>query len=168
MASSSIVGVSSLLYQTPSLQIPAKHPIPPSFCLPLSGSKLRTLKWVSSAIATPNSVLSEEAFKGLGDFSKGSFDVSDEEEFDEGEEGMEGEIQGSGVSEDELDVAKLGLPQKLVESLSKRGITQLFPIQVLLFSLSSALKHSFFVCYKSMIVGNCIVLLLFDAILLSS
>ncbi|CAO2831176.1 unnamed protein product [Amaranthus hypochondriacus] len=129
MASSSIVGVSSLLYQTPSLQIPAKHPIPPSFCLPLSGSKLRTLKWVSSAIATPNSVLSEEAFKGLGDFSKGSFDVSDEEEFDEGEEGMEGEIQGSGVSEDELDVAKLGLPQKLVESLSKRGITQLFPIQ---------------------------------------
>ncbi|XP_057542312.1 DEAD-box ATP-dependent RNA helicase 3, chloroplastic-like [Amaranthus tricolor] len=122
MASSSVVGVSSILNQTPSLQKPAKNLIPPFF-LPFTGSKLRCLKWVSSAIATPNSVLSEEAFKGLGDFSNGSFGVSDEEEFDEGE------TEGYGLSEDELDVSKLGLPQKLVESLRKRGITQLFPIQ---------------------------------------
>lgn len=134
MASSSFVGVSSILYQTPSIQIPRKNPVSPSISLPFLASKTRNLKWVSSAIATPNSVLSEEAFKGLtGDFAKGSFGVSDEE-FDEGEELLfeseeEGEIKISGISDDELDVARLGLPQKLVESLSKRGITQLFPIQ---------------------------------------
>ncbi|KAL2906844.1 DEAD-box ATP-dependent RNA helicase 3A chloroplastic [Bienertia sinuspersici] len=131
MATSSIVGVSSILYQTPSIQIPRKYPATPSCSLPISGSKLRTFRWVSSAIATPNSVLSEEAFKGLSEeFSKGSFGVSDEE-FDELDFESEGdsEIVGSGISDDELDVAKLGLPQKLVDSLSKRGITQLFPIQ---------------------------------------
>lgn len=132
MASSSIVGVSSILYQTPSFQTPStKFALSPALSLPFSASKPRVLKWVSSAIATPNSVLSEEAFKGIaGDFSKGSFDVSDEE-FDEGDDlEFESEIEGSELSADELDVSKLGLPQKLVESLANRGITQLFPIQV--------------------------------------
>jgi len=139
MAYSSIVGVSTV-YQSPSLlTIPRKYPIPP-VTLPLSEKtllnslKARNLKWVSSAIATPNSVFSEEAFKVLtGEFSKASFD----EEFDadeEGELGSEGEGLGDadseGTGEDELDVEKLGLPEKLVESLTKRGITQLFPIQV--------------------------------------
>lgn len=141
MASSSIIGVSSI-YQSPSLQtIPRKYPIPPSVSLPFSEKthlnnalKARNLRWVSSAIATPNSVLSEEAFKGFKEeFSKGSFGVgADEEEFDdedEDEDEFESEIEGSGVSADELDVASLGLPQKLVDSLAKRGITQLFPIQ---------------------------------------
>lgn len=31
---------------------------------------------------------------------------------------------------DELAVSNLGLPQRLVEALEKRGITELFPIQV--------------------------------------
>ncbi|XP_021713845.1 DEAD-box ATP-dependent RNA helicase 3, chloroplastic-like [Chenopodium quinoa] len=132
MASASIVGVSSVLYQTPSsVQTTTKFCISPALSLPFSASKPRNLRWVSAAIATPNSVLSEEAFKGIaGDFSKGSF----EEEFDEGSElefesEGESEIEGSEISADELDVSKLGLPQRLVDSLAKRGITQLFPIQ---------------------------------------
>lgn len=76
-------------------------------------------------------MLSEEAFKGLtGEFAKGSFgeEFEDEEEreFESEDEGL-GESEG--VSGDELDIAKLGLPQKLTDSLSKRGITKLFPIQ---------------------------------------
>ncbi|XP_074294264.1 DEAD-box ATP-dependent RNA helicase 3, chloroplastic-like [Silene latifolia] len=156
MASSSIVGVSSILnYQTPSLQIPRKFPIPTSNSLPfseksvLNSQKIQTLRWVCSAIATPNSVLSEGAFKGItGDFSKDSFNVrrggsgseddedededEDEgefEEFDDSEGEVDGVVEGKAVSVDELEVAKLGLPQKLVDSLIKRGISQLFPIQ---------------------------------------
>ncbi|XP_074301689.1 DEAD-box ATP-dependent RNA helicase 3, chloroplastic-like [Silene latifolia] len=150
MASSSIVGVSSILnYQTASLQIPRKFPIPTSNSLPfseksvLNSQKIQTLRWVCFAIATPNSVLSEGAFKGItGEFSQDSFNVrrggsgsEDEdvdefsEEFDESEGEFEGVAEGKGVSIDELEVAKLGLPQKLVDSLIKRGISQLFPIQ---------------------------------------
>ena len=33
-------------------------------------------------------------------------------------------------SEDELAIAELGLPPRLVESLESRAITQLFPIQI--------------------------------------
>lgn len=74
-----------------------------------------------------SSVLSEEAFKGLGGFGKSILDVSESEYED-----SEGEVGESdaGVDKNELDVAKLGLPQRVVESLKKRGITQLFPIQV--------------------------------------
>ncbi|XP_057960553.1 DEAD-box ATP-dependent RNA helicase 3, chloroplastic [Malania oleifera] len=76
-----------------------------------------------SAVATPNSVLSEEAFKGLDAFSKRSASSSDEEDvFDETE-------AASGGQDDELSIDKLGLPQQLVQSLEKRGITHLFPIQ---------------------------------------
>ena len=138
MAYSSIIGVSSV-YQYPSLQtIPRK--CPPSLTLPLSEKahfnalKSRNLKGISSATATSNSVFSEEAFKVLtGEFSKGSFgeelDAEEEGEFESEGEGL-GEAEGEGAGEDELHVAKLGLPEKLVESLTKRGITQLFPIQV--------------------------------------
>lgn len=138
MAYSSIIGVSTV-YQSPSLQtIPRKCPIPP-LTLPLSEKahfnalKSRNLKGISSAIATSNSVFSEEAFKVLtGEFSKGSFgeelDVEEEGEFESEGEGL-GEAEDEGAGEDELHVAKLGLPEKLVESLTKRRITQLFPIQ---------------------------------------
>jgi len=83
--------------------------------------------FVTSAIATPNSVLSEEAFKklGTGGFSESKVDASE----DEGGFVSEGSETES-VSEDNLALSKLGLPQRLVESLEKRGITHLFPIQV--------------------------------------
>ncbi|KAK9084483.1 hypothetical protein Scep_030954 [Stephania cephalantha] len=71
---------------------------------------------LSHAVATPNSVLSEEAFKGLGDFTK---DVLDHDHSLEG-----GDTPGA-----DLSIANLGLPQQLVETLEKRGITHLFPIQ---------------------------------------
>lgn len=67
-----------------------------------------TLSFVPSAVATPNSILSEEAFKGLGGLDLAS---------------------DSDASSDELVISKLGLPQTLVDSLEKRGITHLFPIQ---------------------------------------
>ncbi|PKU77785.1 DEAD-box ATP-dependent RNA helicase 3, chloroplastic [Dendrobium catenatum] len=73
------------------------------------------------AIASPNSVLSEEAFKGLGGF-KGSSSLDEDEEYQFGEENTEGD-------KDELDVSRLGLPEQLVDILQKRGITHLFPIQ---------------------------------------
>lgn len=74
---------------------------------------------VPSAVATPNSVLSEEAFKSLG--------LSDhEDEFD-----LDGDV--SSDDGEELAISKLGLPQRLGESLEKRGITHLFPIQVRFF-----------------------------------
>ncbi|KAL9659292.1 hypothetical protein QQ045_024097 [Rhodiola kirilowii] len=78
---------------------------------------------ITSAIATPNSILSEEAFKGLGGFTKGNLAL-DEVEYESESDGAEA------VSDDELAVTKLGLPQKLVETLAQRGITSLFPIQV--------------------------------------
>ena len=99
---------------------------------------------VASAIATPNSVLSEEAFKGLGDFSQDSLDddFSDEKDY----ESDEGELDSASVDDDELAISKLGLPQRLVDSLEKRGITHLFPIQVLFFSLSGFCI--FFGCFR--------------------
>ncbi|XP_030529572.2 DEAD-box ATP-dependent RNA helicase 3, chloroplastic [Rhodamnia argentea] len=97
-----------------------------SGCVKRCGLRRSLSSFVTSAIATPNSVLSEEAFKKLGTrgFSESEIDVSE----DEGgfvNEGGEAES----ASEDELALSKLGLPQRLVESLEKRGITHLFPIQ---------------------------------------
>ncbi|XP_068662654.1 DEAD-box ATP-dependent RNA helicase 3, chloroplastic-like [Aristolochia californica] len=91
-------------------------------CCSIRSSRASLL--IPSAIATPNSVLSEEAFKGLGGFSEGSLEDKDDEygsevEASEGEEG----------SPDDLAIATLALPQQLVDSLEKRGITHLFPIQ---------------------------------------
>ncbi|KAK9292301.1 hypothetical protein L1049_020956 [Liquidambar formosana] len=153
---SSIIGVSSI-YQTPSLEL-SRRTTTPSLTLLISDkahfgcglkasnnrlfssvialssssssppSPRRSFKqcpsFITSAIATPNSVLSEEAFKGLGGFSKDSlsFNHTDAESQSETEE------SGAG-SEDELAVTNLGLPQRLVDSLEKRGITHLFPIQ---------------------------------------
>ncbi|KAA8536673.1 hypothetical protein F0562_029151 [Nyssa sinensis] len=144
--SSSIIGVSSI-YQTPSLELSRRTTTTPPLSLPFaaekshfSGLKASTShfrfkqaggcggpvsSFVSSAIATPNSsVLSEEAFKGLGGFDEDSLNVSDTDYDSETETASAG-----AASKDELAVSKLGLPQSLVESLENRGITQLFPIQ---------------------------------------
>ncbi|CAN6858784.1 unnamed protein product [Brassica oleracea] len=84
----------------------------PFFSSPISLRRTRLIhSSPSSAVATPNSVLSEEAFKSLGLSDKFDNDHSEE---DDGEE---------------LAISKLGLPQRLGESLEKRGITHLFPIQ---------------------------------------
>ncbi|KAL2477795.1 DEAD-box ATP-dependent RNA helicase 3 [Forsythia ovata] len=137
--SSSTIGVSSVYQTNPSIDQYSRQYIS---ILPLSrhfrafssaaAAHYRGLKSSSSnsnsfvplAVVTPNSsVLSEEAFKGLGGFGKNFLDVSESEYED-----SEGESE-AGVDKDELDIAKLGLPQRVVESLQKRGITQLFPIQ---------------------------------------
>ncbi|KAJ0014911.1 hypothetical protein Pint_21902 [Pistacia integerrima] len=129
---SSILGVSSTLF----LEVSAKRATTSSLfrSLPLadkshfnaliaSNNKPLVLKssgvsFVPSAIATPNNVLGEEAFKGLGDFSDNS-DSLDEDY----------ESENVSTDDDELAISKLGLPDRLVGTLEKRGITQLFPIQ---------------------------------------
>lgn len=89
---------------------------------------LRRRGWATvAAVASPNSVLSEHAFKRL---QLGSDDEDGEEgAYGSDEEGLEvGEgFQGD---EEELAIARLGLPDELVATLEKRGITHLFPIQV--------------------------------------
>ncbi|KAG6487669.1 DEAD-box ATP-dependent RNA helicase 3, chloroplastic-like [Zingiber officinale] len=91
--------------------------------------------FVPSSVASPNSVLSEEAFRGFRGLPESPLEESDEEEeyasdsynSEEGEEGEEGST--AGVDQDELAIARLGLSQQLVSTLEKRGITHLFPIQ---------------------------------------
>ncbi|KAG2244434.1 hypothetical protein Bca52824_093711 [Brassica carinata] len=119
----STVGVPSL-YQVPHLEFSKTTSKTRSGCLALSLHKpffsspslrrtrlIHSSLLIPSAVATPNSVLSEEAFKSLG--------LSDE--FD-----LDGD---SSDDAEELAISKLGLPQRLGESLEKRGITHLFPIQ---------------------------------------
>ncbi|WVZ08220.1 hypothetical protein V8G54_021566 [Vigna mungo] len=80
-----------------------------------------TPTFLPSAIATPNSsLLSEEAFKGLGRH----FDQTDHQ-FEHSSDSLSAEPSNS----DELDISKLDLPSRLVDSLKSRGITHLFPIQ---------------------------------------
>ncbi|KAK7284483.1 hypothetical protein RJT34_19229 [Clitoria ternatea] len=82
-----------------------------------------TFSFLPSAIATPNSsLLSEEAFKGL------TQDFADEDD-DDDEFGYASESEPSSPASDELDISKLGLPSRLVDTLQNRGITHLFPIQ---------------------------------------
>lgn len=129
----STVGVQSL-YQVPHLEISKPNSKKRSNCLSLSLDKpfftplslVRRTRLihsssssllVPSAVATPNSVLSEEAFKSLG--------LSDHDEFD-----LDGDNNVEADDGEELAISKLSLPQRLEESLEKRGITHLFPIQV--------------------------------------
>ncbi|KVH93544.1 DNA/RNA helicase, DEAD/DEAH box type, N-terminal [Cynara cardunculus var. scolymus] len=150
--SSSNIGVSSIYHKNPSLeQLSRKIATPASpLHLPRSADKTHftSLKaaarlnhnsvgvgggsaFVTSATATPNSVLSEKAFKGLGVFDEdSSLDDSDREYDDESEkEASVGDGSGNVADDDELAITKLGLPQKLVQILEKREITRLFPIQ---------------------------------------
>lgn len=86
---------------------------------------------MASAVATPSSsVLSEEAFKGLGEIERYGDDLSLSESDDGFGDVGSNKIQ---VSVDEIDIIKLGLPQKLVQTLADKGITELFPIQVSVF-----------------------------------
>ncbi|XP_071717234.1 DEAD-box ATP-dependent RNA helicase 3, chloroplastic-like [Rutidosis leptorrhynchoides] len=86
--------------------------------------------FVTSATATPNSILSDKAFKGLGVFDEDS-DRDYDDNGSENEQGLisESDSVNSDNDDDELAITKLGLPQKLVQSLEKREITRLFPIQ---------------------------------------
>ncbi|KAG7022345.1 DEAD-box ATP-dependent RNA helicase 3, chloroplastic, partial [Cucurbita argyrosperma subsp. argyrosperma] len=87
-----------------------------------SGSRRNFSGFSSSAIATPNSILSEEAFRSLDGFSKDSLD-------DDGLIDSEANSSLAFSDDDELAISKLGLPQRLSDALEKRGITQLFAIQ---------------------------------------
>ncbi|KDP23314.1 hypothetical protein JCGZ_23147 [Jatropha curcas] len=145
MASSSVIGVSSI-FHTPSVELSARRTttLPPaslslhdkshfnSLVLQSSSHYKHGLSVGPSAIATPNnSILSEEAFKALTE----RFSEYDDDENDIGVKNRDFQSQsaagagGSPPDEDELAISELGLPQRLVESLEKRGITHLFPIQ---------------------------------------
>ncbi|RZR72178.1 hypothetical protein BHM03_00011037 [Ensete ventricosum] len=165
MAATATIGVSSL-YRTPSLDLSARRVFPcrsdkphscsgllkvsaaaaskrfGSLCLGAQrrGSRARCPMFVPSAVASPNSVLSEEAFQGFRGLSKSSLEEGEEEGYDadayESEEQEEGSSSATaGHDENELAIASLDLPQQLVSSLEKRGITHLFAIQYA-FSLS--------------------------------
>lgn len=79
----------------------------------------------SAAVSSPNSIISEEAFKGLGLSSGGGLDLSDDYDYEDG--------IGNNVlvdsDEGNLDLRSLNLSPELVQALANRGITQLFPIQ---------------------------------------
>lgn len=131
--SSSIIGVSTIYPKTPSLD-QQLHPKKTNF---ISLSKLRhnivslggggSSAFVASAVAARNSVLSEEAFKGLGIFDDGD----QQQEYEDELEASIDENENENENDDELAVSKLGLPKRLVETLETRGITKLFPIQVI-------------------------------------
>ncbi|XP_078444550.1 DEAD box RNA helicase (RH3) isoform X2 [Wolffia australiana] len=139
---SSVVGVSSLLQSAPTERALARAAAaaptaPPTCCFARTARKGRAL--VAAAIATPNSVLSEEAFKGFHGRSVARSSDSEEEddheglEFEDDEDAEEEEegyaLEAQAASSDELAISSLGLPQQLVDSLHKRGINRLFPIQ---------------------------------------
>ena len=88
----------------------------------------------AAAIASPNSVLSEHAFKRLG---LGGSDDEDEEYGSDTEGAVVALPQGDA---DELAISRLGLPAQLVATLEKRGITHLFPIQVTSSAFFSAVE----------------------------
>ncbi|KAL3843605.1 hypothetical protein ACJIZ3_001008 [Penstemon smallii] len=132
--SSSIIGVSSIYQSNPPQKPNPNSPLLSlHFSNPLrsfstSSPRLKSNSFVASALVTPNSssVLSEEAFKGLGRFGKDVV-VNDFSESEYEDEEQMGKIKA--LSKDELDMTKIGLPKRLVDTLEKRGITQLFPIQ---------------------------------------
>ncbi|WOG82717.1 hypothetical protein DCAR_0101885 [Daucus carota subsp. sativus] len=137
-SSSTILNISSPpTHQNPLKQLPKK----PTSILPQSSQKwphftalkasfkpsFQTSSFVASAVATPSSsVLSEEAFKGLGEIERYGDDLSLSESDDGFGDVGSNKIQ---VNVDEIDIIKLGLPQKLVQTLADKGITELFPIQ---------------------------------------
>ncbi|KAJ8466167.1 hypothetical protein OPV22_028719 [Ensete ventricosum] len=140
-AATTTIGVSSLV-RTPSLDISTRRVLLYRFDKPRSSSSLLKVcgaaprLFVPSAIASPNSVLSEEAFKGFRRLSKSPLEEGEDEEEEYGSDAYNSEEEGSGSSsaaagqdKDELAIASLDLPPQLVSTLEKRGITHLFPIQ---------------------------------------
>ncbi|RWW04534.1 hypothetical protein GW17_00032235 [Ensete ventricosum] len=141
-AATTTIGVSSLV-RTPSLDISTRRVLLYRFDKPRSSSSLLKVcgaaprRFVPSAIASPNSVLSEEAFKGFRRLSKSPLEEGEDEEEEYGSDASNSEEEESGSSsaaagqdKDELAIASLDLPPQLVSTLEKRGITHLFPIQV--------------------------------------
>ncbi|KAJ0513875.1 putative RNA helicase transcription factor interactor and regulator CCHC(Zn) family [Helianthus annuus] len=143
-SSSTIINISSIFHKNPSLEHLSRKlgtPVTPlhhktHFTSIKAAASSRPNQtgavgsgFVTSATATPNSILSEKAFKGLGVFDEddSSVDGSDGDE-SEIEFSVDGGGDGDGDG-DELLISKLGLPQRLVQSLEKREITRLFPIQ---------------------------------------
>ncbi|XP_039025554.1 DEAD-box ATP-dependent RNA helicase 3, chloroplastic-like isoform X1 [Hibiscus syriacus] len=115
----------SSIHHTPSLELPSSasnrriKPNAPtsSFSFP-SKSQFnslvragRPLLFVPRDFATPSSVLSEQAFNGL------SLIQNQDKQY----------VHDTPANQ--LDISKLGLPQRLLQSLLNRGITHLFPIQ---------------------------------------
>ncbi|CAL9078987.1 RNA helicase [Musa troglodytarum] len=140
-AATTTIGVSSLV-RTPSLDLSTRRVLLYRFDKPRSSSSLLKVGgaaprlFVPSAVASPNSVLSEEAFKGFRGLSKSPLEEGEEEEEEYGSDAYNSEEEEEGSSsaaagqdKDELAIANLDLPQQLVSSLEKRGITHLFPIQ---------------------------------------
>nr|GEV64176.1 DEAD-box ATP-dependent RNA helicase 3, chloroplastic-like [Tanacetum cinerariifolium] len=132
--SSSLIGVSSIYHKNPSLitttpTILTKPHLKSVFRIRNNGVNRSNSQFVVSATATPNSILSEKAFKGLGVFDEES-DISDENGSENDEDELVSESDDGVVDDgDELAIKSLGLPQRLVQSLEKREITRLFPIQ---------------------------------------
>lgn len=90
----------------------------------LRGLKSSTLQ-NCAAVSSPNSIISEEAFKGL-DLSPGSgLNLSNDYDYED-ESGDDVVVDSD---DEKLDLSSLNLSQELVEALAKRGITHLFPIQ---------------------------------------
>jgi len=83
--------------------------------------KTPTVSFVISAIATPNAPIltPQESFKGFA--------------FDDANDQLS--HAPVAVRKDELDISKLRFPSQLVDSLQRRGITSLFPIQVSNFNI---------------------------------
>lgn len=76
-----------------------------------------------SAVASPTSVISEEALGRLGLSTGGGLNLDD---------GYEEEDRSDFENDDEdqnLAISRLGLPESLVKALNEREITHLFPIQ---------------------------------------
>eukprot|EP01018_Ginkgo_biloba_P023843 Gb_35745 [translate_table: standard] len=73
-----------------------------------------------AAVASTNTIISEDAFKGLG-LSSSGLNLETDYDFDDGSDTQH--------DADDLAISKLNLPQELVQALAKRGITHLFPIQ---------------------------------------
>ncbi|KAF5760109.1 putative RNA helicase transcription factor interactor and regulator CCHC(Zn) family [Helianthus annuus] len=129
--SSSFIGISSIFHKNPSLEILSTTKFStlhlPHFTSLKSASRPHHNTagatggsgFVTAATATPNNILTEKAF--------GVFD--EDNLYDDDDDESEVKFDEDGGGDGELAVSKLGLPQRLVQSLEKRGITSLFPIQ---------------------------------------
>ncbi|KAJ0640965.1 putative RNA helicase transcription factor interactor and regulator CCHC(Zn) family [Helianthus annuus] len=131
--SSSFIGISSIFHKNPSLEILSTTKFStlhlPHFTSLKSASRPHHNTagatggsgFVTAATATPNNILTEKAF--------GVFDEDNLYDDDDDDDESEVKFDEDGGGDGELAVSKLGLPQRLVQSLEKRGITSLFPIQ---------------------------------------
>lgn len=82
----------------------------------------------TSAVAS-DFVVAEKGRSGSFGYSRGTESEEDESDVDEDVEVLR--VDNESVDDgDELAISRLGIPEAVVEALAKRGIMQLFPIQV--------------------------------------